>query len=54
MFDWDDNKNLQNIDKHGVSFEEASRAFSDPNRLNLFCSSLSAYVWWLECFKISS
>lgn len=31
-FDWDDNKNLRNIVKHGVSFYEAQRAFFDKNR----------------------
>ena len=42
MFEWDDNKNQQNIDKHGVSFEEATKAFSDPNRLTLFDEGHSA------------
>lgn len=31
-FEWDQFKNLANIDKHGVSFEEALLAFLDPNR----------------------
>ncbi len=26
-FEWDEDKNLQNIDKHGVSFEQAVRIF---------------------------
>ena len=30
MFEWDENKNKLNIEKHGVSFEEASKAFDDP------------------------
>lgn len=29
-FEWDDNKQLTNIRKHGVGFDEASRVFSDP------------------------
>ena len=28
-FEWDDNKALQNLAKHGVSFEEASEAIED-------------------------
>jgi uncharacterized DUF497 family protein len=28
-FEWDENKNKINIEKHGVSFEEASKAFFD-------------------------
>lgn len=33
MFDWDNRKNEINIEKHGVSFFEAQRAFLDPNRI---------------------
>ena len=33
MFEWDDEKNRINIEKHGVAFEDAVQAFSDPNRL---------------------
>lgn len=32
-FEWDDEKELINQDKHGVSFTEASKAFEDPDRL---------------------
>ena len=32
-FEWDDVKNRENMQKHGVSFEEAQLAFLDPNRL---------------------
>ena len=28
-FEWDANKNASNINKHGVSFEEAKTVFSD-------------------------
>jgi len=31
-FEWDENKNRENIDKHHVSFEEAQNAFFDVNR----------------------
>jgi len=29
-FDWNDNKEKNNIEKHGVSFETACRVFQDP------------------------
>jgi uncharacterized DUF497 family protein len=33
-FDWDNNKNQSNINKHGISFEEAITIFDDPNILS--------------------
>ena len=33
FFEWDDSKNRENIDKHGVSFEEAQMAFADSKLL---------------------
>lgn len=30
-FEWDEEKNQENIEKHGVSFMEAQIAFLDPN-----------------------
>lgn len=27
QFEWDDNKNVQNLKKHGISFEEAQEIF---------------------------
>jgi len=35
MFEWDENKNQINTEKHDVSFEVAKEAFSDPNHLIL-------------------
>ncbi len=32
-FEWDEAKNLENQIKHGVSFEDAVRAFEDPKRV---------------------
>lgn len=32
-FEWDDEKNNQNMEKHGVSFYEAQQAFLDPHRI---------------------
>lgn len=28
-FEWDDNKNLENIKNHGISFDKAIKAFDD-------------------------
>src|SRR5205085_12091465 len=32
-FEWDDEKALANLEKHGVSFGEATEVFYDPNAL---------------------
>ena len=32
-FEWDENKNSANKEKHSVSFEEAQHAFADVNRV---------------------
>jgi uncharacterized DUF497 family protein len=32
-FEWDDQKALANLKKHGVSFGEATEVFYDPNAL---------------------
>lgn len=32
-FEWDDEKALSNLKKHGVSFGEATEVFYDPNAL---------------------
>lgn len=33
MFEWDEDKNLANQLKHGISFQEAQKAFLDSQRL---------------------
>ena len=33
FFEWDDNKNLSNQKKHGISFEEAQTVFFDEEAL---------------------
>ncbi len=35
-FTWDDDKAQQNIRNHGVSFDEATDVFYDPDRVELF------------------
>ena len=34
-FEWDNQKNLENIEKHGVSFMDAQYAFRDTRRIIL-------------------
>ena len=34
MFSWDTRKALKNYEKHGVTFEEATTVFADPNALD--------------------
>ena len=36
QFTWDENKNKANIRKHGVDFNDAVRAWHDPDRLDFF------------------
>ena len=35
-FEWDPQKAVANFEKHGVSFDEATLAFFDPNALEIF------------------
>ena len=37
-FEWDPDKADANLRKHQVSFEDASRVFLDPNRIETFDS----------------
>lgn len=32
-FEWDENKNINNQVKHGISFEKAQYAFADKHRI---------------------
>lgn len=34
-FEWDNEKEIINIDKHGLSFSQASRVFGDPKTIYL-------------------
>ena len=40
-FEWDDNKALKNLEKHGVSFEEASSVFYDEFAVQFYDSEHS-------------
>ena len=32
-FEWDENKNISNIKKHGIDFDFASKIFDDNKRI---------------------
>ncbi len=32
-FEWDSNKNIENVEKHGISFYVAQYPFKDPRRI---------------------
>ena len=33
LFEWDEKKNKSNKEKHGISVEDASKIFDDPDRI---------------------
>ena len=35
VFEWDSEKNKSNIDKHGISFEQAQEIFYDPLHISI-------------------
>jgi uncharacterized DUF497 family protein len=41
-FEWDDEKAISNLEKHGVSFGEATEVFYDPNALEDYDTRHSA------------
>jgi uncharacterized DUF497 family protein len=49
-FEWDENKNLDNQEKHGISFEEAQKAFKDPKRVIRFDKKHSKQEKRFFCF----
>ena len=36
QFEWDEEKEKSNIEKHGIDFETASHVFLDPNRMEYY------------------
>ena len=38
QFEWDEDKNKTNINKHGISFQNAAKVFLDKNKIILFDS----------------
>ena len=43
IFDWDSNKNLENIEKHGILFEQAQEIFLDPLHLSILDERFSYF-----------
>lgn len=41
-FEWDDNKAVSNLSKHGVSFDEAKTVFDDPLYIDFYDPDHSA------------
>ncbi|NLE00742.1 MAG: hypothetical protein GX640_12810 [Fibrobacter sp.] len=41
-FEWDEDKNLTNIEKHGISFEEATRHFSTQSAKSVSTPNIRA------------
>ena len=49
-FEWDESKNVENYQKHGVRFEIAQYAFADPNRIIAEDLTHSNYEKRFYCF----
>ena len=43
IFDWDSNKNSENIEKHGIEFEQAQEVFVDPLHLSILDKRFSYF-----------
>ena len=53
--EWDKAKNELNIRKHGISFDEASEIFNDPNLIEFFDSVHSTeYEARYICYGVTS
>jgi uncharacterized DUF497 family protein len=52
-FEWDAAKAEANVRKHGVSFEEATTAFEDPDHLIVDDGSEDGETYWLVGFSIA-
>ncbi len=36
LFEWDEEKNAANVQKHGIDFEEAIHVFEDDDRIEIY------------------
>jgi hypothetical protein len=43
IFNWDSNKNTENVEKHGISFEQAQQVFLDPLHLSILDERFSYF-----------
>lgn len=52
VFEWDEDKNIANLRKHGIAFEDAVFVFKDPNLLEAYDvkhSNLNEDRWYAIC-----
>jgi len=49
-YDWDKNKAVANLSKHGVSFEEAKTVFNDPLYVDFYDPDHSSGNTVLSCW----
>lgn len=47
LFEWDRNKNISNIKKHGISFELAASIFDDPFHLSVLDRKGHSEEMWI-------
>jgi uncharacterized protein len=50
QFEWDPAKDLENLEKHGVSFDEARHAFADEHRIIADDTTHSTHEARFYCF----
>ena len=43
IFDWDSKKNSENINNHGISFEQSQEVFLDPLHLSILDERFSCF-----------
>lgn len=36
IFEWDEDKEIRNIQKHNITFQEAKTVFNDPNAITIY------------------
>jgi uncharacterized DUF497 family protein len=53
-FEWDEKKNIINLRKHGISFEEAIVVFSDPMRIEIYDRKHSIHEERWKVFGLSA
>lgn len=46
-FEWDERKARANIDKHGITFEEAESVFDDPEQLSILDRRIDHEERWI-------
>jgi uncharacterized DUF497 family protein len=46
-FEWDETKATRNSAKHGVTFEEATEAFEDADKIEIYQRVRGEDRWWM-------